>query len=186
MGANAGIRHPSVSGIPPWGQHMVKKEQKKYKDMLLAEKARIIGELLRDNEEYHDLKGVEDGGDMADVAFKFYEKNMLIGVSQKEKETLVMIDAALERIDENNYGNCVGCGCEIETQRLDFLPYAIKCVKCKAKEEKAGRFANIEEDVEDVEPDDDYDSEGGEDFEETGILPKRRVAKTARKRSGSV
>ena len=41
--------------------------------------------------------------------------------------------AALARIDEDSYGQCVGCGHEIPGGRLDARPDAARCVGCQAK-----------------------------------------------------
>lgn len=40
------------------------------------------------------------------------------------------IDAALERLEEGDYGYCVECGEEIETKRLDVDPAAPRCAGC--------------------------------------------------------
>lgn len=39
------------------------------------------------------------------------------------------IDAALNRIDDGSYGECVTCGEEISQERLDILPYTPFCKK---------------------------------------------------------
>jgi len=41
-----------------------------------------------------------------------------------------MIDAALKRIDENEYGYCVSCGDQIGEERLDLVPATPFCRKC--------------------------------------------------------
>lgn len=40
------------------------------------------------------------------------------------------IDAALERVEEGDYGYCVECGEEIEAKRLDVDPAAPRCAGC--------------------------------------------------------
>ena len=40
------------------------------------------------------------------------------------------INAALQRLDEGNYGVCSNCGEDIDTRRLDALPYAVECIDC--------------------------------------------------------
>jgi RNA polymerase-binding transcription factor DksA len=40
------------------------------------------------------------------------------------------IRAALTRIEEGTYGVCVGCGAEINSERLDVLPYTPFCHEC--------------------------------------------------------
>ena len=41
-----------------------------------------------------------------------------------------MIRAALQRMDEGEYGYCVKCGTEIMEERLDVLPYTPFCRDC--------------------------------------------------------
>ena len=47
--------------------------------------------------------------------------------------------AALARIDDNSYGQCVDCGQEIPEGRLDARPDAARCVGCQAKYAKRRR-----------------------------------------------
>ena len=43
-----------------------------------------------------------------------------------------MIEAALERIERDEYGVCVVCGDPISEERLDVLPQTPKCRNCAA------------------------------------------------------
>jgi DnaK suppressor protein len=47
--------------------------------------------------------------------------------------------AALARIDDNRYGQCVDCENEIPEGRLDARPDAARCVGCQAKYAKRRR-----------------------------------------------
>jgi phage/conjugal plasmid C-4 type zinc finger TraR family protein len=47
--------------------------------------------------------------------------------------------AALARIDDNSYGQCVDCGNEIPEGRLEARPDAARCVACQAKYAKRRR-----------------------------------------------
>ncbi len=44
--------------------------------------------------------------------------------------TIEEIDAALDRIADGSYGGCVHCGRAIPVERLQFRPYAPRCVTC--------------------------------------------------------
>jgi DnaK suppressor protein len=50
---------------------------------------------------------------------------------QMKTDTLNRIDAALHRLDEGSYGNCVQCGDEIAEARLRALPFAVRCKGCE-------------------------------------------------------
>ncbi len=41
-----------------------------------------------------------------------------------------MIEAALKRIEEGEFGYCVNCGRPIASARLDLVPHAARCAKC--------------------------------------------------------
>jgi RNA polymerase-binding transcription factor DksA len=41
-----------------------------------------------------------------------------------------MIEAALKRIEEDEFGYCVNCGRPIAAARLDLVPHAARCAKC--------------------------------------------------------
>lgn len=48
----------------------------------------------------------------------------------RRQQRLRLIDAALKRIDEGEYGYCVTCGEDIPAKRLDFDPAAARCIDC--------------------------------------------------------
>ncbi len=41
-----------------------------------------------------------------------------------------LITAALKRIDKGTYGDCMTCGNEILSERLELVPHATQCRKC--------------------------------------------------------
>ena len=55
---------------------------------------------------------------------------MAIAEEERRQQRLRLIDAALKRIDEGEYGYCVSCGDDIPEKRLKFDPAALKCVDC--------------------------------------------------------
>ncbi|OQX34224.1 MAG: dimethylmenaquinone methyltransferase [Oceanospirillales bacterium LUC14_002_19_P2] len=48
---------------------------------------------------------------------------------------LRLIQKALERIEEGDYGLCTGCGGDIPVARLEIMPYTDLCVKCAENQE---------------------------------------------------
>lgn len=53
--------------------------------------------------------------------------------------SITEIDAALARLDDGTYGECVACGNAIPPERLDALPAATHCVQCQASREYGSR-----------------------------------------------
>lgn len=54
-----------------------------------------------------------------------------LGVSAQQE--VRMIEAALRRIEEDEYGFCVQCGAEIGQERLDLIPATPFCRNCAPK-----------------------------------------------------
>jgi RNA polymerase-binding transcription factor DksA len=80
---------------------------------------RIEGEL----EEPHDTNWDED-------AVLHEGDEVLEGLGQKGEAELRAIDAALARIADGTYGDCVRCGNPIATARLKVLPATAVCAPC--------------------------------------------------------
>lgn len=58
--------------------------------------------------------------------------------SQRRREqALQRISAALRRIDEGDYGNCVDCGELIADARLAIDPSTLLCIVCAGKQDQA-------------------------------------------------
>ena len=51
------------------------------------------------------------------------------------EQTLGRIDAALSRIEDDDFGFCSGCGESIDPRRLDFDPTVLLCIGCAERQE---------------------------------------------------
>ncbi len=56
-------------------------------------------------------------------------------LSENVRQELAEIDAALSRIAEGRYGNCLRCGRPMGLQRLRAIPEARYCVACAGRRE---------------------------------------------------
>jgi RNA polymerase-binding transcription factor DksA len=67
------------------------------------------------------------------------EKEFLF--ASKEGRYLWHVNEALRRLYKapEEFGKCQECGNEISFERLDALPHARLCIKCKAKEEDSDK-----------------------------------------------
>ena len=95
---------------------------------LAAERERVNDELSAlgvDRSSYDE--GFADSGQ---VTAERGEVDALVG---SLRETLVEIDAALERLDAGTYGRCETCGQEIAPARLEAKPTARHCINCASK-----------------------------------------------------
>jgi len=71
--------------------------------------------------------------DWEELAVEREEDEVLEGMGLSAQAEIRMIKAALQRIDDGEYGFCVECGDKISEERLDILPYTPFCAKCAAK-----------------------------------------------------
>ena len=105
-----------------------------FRSRLLAMRRTVAGGVAALREQGAAL-GTDGTQDVADDAANTYARQMLLGMSERERQNLREIDAALDRIDEGSYGICEECSEPISEARLKALPYATLCVDCKADRE---------------------------------------------------
>ena len=100
---------------------------KEIKANLIAERDVLI-EKLKGN----DLS-VDDAEtpDPVDLAVRNYSKNVMLAVSENESRQLTLIDEALVRIEDDEYGVCQNCEKEISKKRLAALPWVRYCLSCQ-------------------------------------------------------
>lgn len=76
------------------------------------------------------------GNHMADDATDLFEQEKNVTLLHHTEHLLEKLNAALRRVDDGTYGQCESCGEPIDEARLETLPYAALCVRCKARQEK--------------------------------------------------
>ena len=69
--------------------------------------------------------------DIADRAASSYNKEFLFHQSNNERQLLQMVEGALDRIREGNFGECISCGKEINAKRLEAVPWTRHCIECQ-------------------------------------------------------
>jgi len=79
--------------------------------------------------------GVPDIGDMSSHT---YNRDVLLNLSETQRQKIRDIDAALERLAKGEYGVCLRCGEDIEPKRMVVRPFSRYCVECKTEVEKFG------------------------------------------------
>ncbi len=121
---------------------MKKKELEKYEALLLAKRVEILEEigLLKKtglNSTIKDASGELSSYSthMADQGTDSFEREKSFLLASKSGRLIYHIDEALRRIQDKTYGKCQECGGEISTARLEAVPHARLCIKCKEKEE---------------------------------------------------
>lgn len=113
--------------------------KKKFKAQLLTRRDELA-EAYRRTQEANRRSGAEDGPlDLADTATELYTQEFNYSLSEGDRAQLLLVEEALQRIDNGDYGECEECGEAISEQRLKALPWAAYCITCQEKRERAGR-----------------------------------------------
>src|ERR1041384_43372 len=86
----------------------------------------------------------DDGPDTYDLASDERDREINFILTDREREKLLAIDEALQRIKDKTYGICE-CGCdncegEIRLGRLQVLPFTRLCVRCQEEMEKESKM----------------------------------------------
>ena len=114
---------------------MDKRKVGRYRKQLLAKREEIRRMVERSDQDSRDVD-LEITQDPADRAAKSYTKEFLFHQSDDNRRILQLIQEALRRADEGSYGLCVECQQDVQSKRLDAVPWARHCIECQEKQEK--------------------------------------------------
>ena len=131
--------------MPSKKKKMTKKEIEAYRKKVLAERERIIKELGRIEESINDSSQTSEASKksysnhLADLGTDFMETEKNFYYASQEGHYLRSLDEALKRMERGDYGVCEECGDLIGNKRLNAVPGARLCIKCKDASEKSKR-----------------------------------------------
>jgi DnaK suppressor protein len=114
---------------------MDKRKIKVYKDRLLERREGLVGQVMEAELSSRE-RDSEMTQDPADMAANAYTKELLFSMSANDRQLLEMVDEALERIEEGEYGTCVNCGQPVQEKRLEAVPWARYCIRCQDLQER--------------------------------------------------
>lgn len=106
---------------------MTKAQLKKIKEKLVEERDAILSKLSANDLSVDD----SETPDPVDLAVRNYSKNVMLAVSENESRQLILINEALERIEDDEYGLCQNCESDINPKRLNAVPWARYCLDCQ-------------------------------------------------------
>jgi len=126
-----------------------KKQRKEFlkqaSDMLQDTKKQALREMQgRVKEETEGVK--DEGRDTYDLASDERDREINFILNDREREKLLAVDEALQRIKDKTYGICESCEGEIQLGRLKVLPFTRLCVKCQEENEKESKRQKTLED----------------------------------------
>lgn len=111
---------------------MTKTQTKEVKNKLLAERENVLAKLNGNDLSIDD----SETPDPVDLAVSNYSKNVQLALSENESRQLELIDEALERLEDEEYGVCQNCETEINPKRLAAIPWARYCLDCQELREQ--------------------------------------------------
>ncbi len=112
-----------------------RKEEEEARKTLLDMREKLLSGIL-ENPIPEALTTQTDIGDIIDQAGDERDRELSLLLSGRDKEKLLAINEALEKIREGTYGICEECGEKIGPGRLKVMPLAKFCVSCQSKLEK--------------------------------------------------
>jgi len=113
---------------------MDKKRIELYKKRLLERREQLL-ETVSKTEQDGRVADEEAAQDIADKATSSYTKEFLFKKSNDDRFILQLVQDALERLDNGEFGICTACGGEVQQKRLDAVPWARHCIECQQKQE---------------------------------------------------
>ncbi len=106
-----------------------------YEDALRAKQRELLDSYERDKAAGNALP--DDGiQDLADKAASAYSKELNFSLSDGERNLLMSIEEAFNRMREGTYAVCTNCGTEIGPKRLEAVPWTSFCIDCQELQEK--------------------------------------------------
>ena len=105
------------------------------RERLETEHARLVGELEQLKSGVPPAEERREGspfGKREEEATEALEFEKRLALERRIKEHLVRVEHALLKLEKGTYGLCDNCGQPIDPARLEALPEASLCMKCKA------------------------------------------------------
>lgn len=110
----------------------------------LEERQQVLRKAVSRTEEDGRIADQDTAQDIADRAASSYTKEFLFSQSNNDRQLLAMVETALQRMREGEFGECVNCGNEINPKRLEAVPWTRYCIACQEKLEN-GQLEEVEE-----------------------------------------
>ncbi|MGH9354513.1 MAG: TraR/DksA family transcriptional regulator [Terriglobia bacterium] len=114
---------------------MDKRKADLYRKRLLEKQNELLQRVSQSDQEGREADE-EATQDLADKAANAYTKEFLFHQSNDNRQILVLVNEALDRIKDGRYGVCVECHDDVQVKRLEAVPWARHCIECQAKQDQ--------------------------------------------------
>jgi DnaK suppressor protein len=115
-----------------WAQYLERLEN--LRDRIESSMNHIVADHLKESKQGNSAG--QGGMDEGDVGSRSTDQDLALGLVSNSQELLYEVEDAIQRIREGEFGSCEICSEEIPSARLEALPYARMCVRCKAERER--------------------------------------------------
>ena len=99
----------------------------KIRDLLQRRRRDILSASMGAQRELTALKDQDRDPEYEENAQAELADYTLSSLMESQRREVMLIDAALRRMDTGVFGTCVDCGYDIPLERLEALPFAIRC-----------------------------------------------------------
>jgi DnaK suppressor protein len=97
------------------------------REILQRRRRDILTANLGTQRELHALQNQDRDPEYEENAQAELADYTLSSLAEAQRREIMLIDAALRRMDTGVFGACVDCGYDIPLERLEALPFAIRC-----------------------------------------------------------
>ncbi|MCP4899340.1 MAG: TraR/DksA family transcriptional regulator [bacterium] len=105
-------------------------ELKRYRKALVEKRGELLDRVhaVRTSEAQNREK---EAPDLGDRALSTVTRELQYQLTSGERDMLRLIEAAIKRADEGDFGVCVACSKNVQTGRLQAVPWARHCIDCQ-------------------------------------------------------
>ena len=114
---------------------MEKKKVKYFQSVLQEIRIEIVGDVEKSQNNGKNDEA-EHMPDISDDAARAYERKLQGDLEEQEWNKLKQVEAALEKVENGEYGICDQCEKKIPEARLKIIPYTEFCTQCLSEIEK--------------------------------------------------
>jgi DnaK suppressor protein len=112
------------------------------RELLQKRRRSILEANLGARRELRALKNQERDPEYEENAQSELADYTLSSLMESQRRELMLIDAALRRMDQGVFGTCIDCESDIAIERLQALPFAIRCEEDARRHEQESRGAH--------------------------------------------
>ncbi len=106
-----------------------------YKRLLQVKQEELVRAIARTDVDGRATSDI-DTQDPVDKANGSFAKEYFFQQSDAERAILGLVQAALARAENGEFGICVACGQPLEPKRLEAVPWARHCIRCQKLQDK--------------------------------------------------